>query len=99
MLSAFRKPGEATLKAGTMRSETLRAWLDEDADAAARKNGRTVLVHLRDEHGPEAGLTLALRGARIIKHISGRRPVHVITIEDPMEFLFTDDMSSISQRA
>ena len=36
--------------------------------------------------------------AALIKHISGRRPVHVITIEDPMEFLFTDDMSSISQR-
>ena len=36
--------------------------------------------------------------AALIKHISGRRPVHVITIEDPMEFLFTDDVSSISQR-
>jgi twitching motility protein PilT len=36
--------------------------------------------------------------AAMIRHIASRRPVHVITIEDPMEFLFTDDMASISQR-
>lgn len=36
--------------------------------------------------------------AALIKHIARRRPVHVITIEDPMEFLFTDDVASISQR-
>jgi twitching motility protein PilT len=36
--------------------------------------------------------------AALIQHISKTRPVHVITIEDPMEFLFTDDVASISQR-
>ena len=36
--------------------------------------------------------------AALIRYISTRRPVHVITIEDPMEFLFTDDVASISQR-
>ncbi len=36
--------------------------------------------------------------AALIKHITSRRPVHVITIEDPMEFLFTDDVATISQR-
>ncbi|HYU34990.1 MAG TPA: PilT/PilU family type 4a pilus ATPase [Thermoanaerobaculia bacterium] len=36
--------------------------------------------------------------AALIRHISKNRPVHVITIEDPMEFLFSDDMASISQR-
>jgi twitching motility protein PilT len=36
--------------------------------------------------------------AGLIRHISQRRPVHVITVEDPMEFLFTDDLASISQR-
>lgn len=36
--------------------------------------------------------------AGLIKHIASRRPVHVITIEDPMEFLFTDDVAAISQR-
>jgi twitching motility protein PilT len=36
--------------------------------------------------------------AAIIRYITTHRPVHVITIEDPMEFLFTDDVASISQR-
>ena len=36
--------------------------------------------------------------AALIKHITSRRPVHVITIEDPMEFLFTDDVATVSQR-
>ncbi len=36
--------------------------------------------------------------ASLIKHIAGRRPAHVITIEDPMEFLFSDGASTISQR-
>jgi twitching motility protein PilT len=36
--------------------------------------------------------------AALIRYITGRRPVHVITIEDPMEFLFTDDVASVSQR-
>lgn len=36
--------------------------------------------------------------AALIKHITAERPVHVITIEDPMEFLFTDGLASISQR-
>ncbi|HSS75501.1 MAG TPA: PilT/PilU family type 4a pilus ATPase [Thermoanaerobaculia bacterium] len=36
--------------------------------------------------------------AALIRYITTHRPVHVITIEDPMEFLFTDDMASISQR-
>lgn len=36
--------------------------------------------------------------AALIKHISRTRPVHVITIEDPVEFLFTDNLATISQR-
>jgi twitching motility protein PilT len=36
--------------------------------------------------------------AALIKYITGRRPVHIVTIEDPMEFLFTDSVASISQR-
>jgi twitching motility protein PilT len=35
--------------------------------------------------------------AALIKHIA-QRPAHVITIEDPMEFLFSDGAASISQR-
>jgi len=36
--------------------------------------------------------------AAIIKEISEKHRVHIITIEDPMEFLFTDNLASISQR-
>jgi twitching motility protein PilT len=36
--------------------------------------------------------------AALVRHISQARPVHIITIEDPMEFLFSDDIASISQR-
>lgn len=36
--------------------------------------------------------------AALIKYITGRRPVHIVTIEDPVEFLFTDGVASISQR-
>jgi twitching motility protein PilT len=36
--------------------------------------------------------------AALIQHVTSRRPVHVITIEDPMEFLFTDSVASVSQR-
>ncbi|MEM6454963.1 MAG: PilT/PilU family type 4a pilus ATPase [Acidobacteriota bacterium] len=36
--------------------------------------------------------------AALIKYIAHHRPVHLLTIEDPMEFLFTDAKASISQR-
>jgi twitching motility protein PilT len=36
--------------------------------------------------------------AAMINRIARRRSAHVITIEDPIEFLFLDDVASISQR-
>ena len=36
--------------------------------------------------------------AATIKWVTAHRPVHIITIEDPVEFLFSDGMASISQR-
>jgi twitching motility protein PilT len=36
--------------------------------------------------------------AALVQHVAKQRPVHVITIEDPMEFLFTDSVATISQR-
>jgi twitching motility protein PilT len=36
--------------------------------------------------------------AAIIRYITQTQPVHIITIEDPIEFLFGDGMASISQR-
>ncbi len=36
--------------------------------------------------------------AAMVKRISEARPCHVVTVEDPIEFLFTDDKATISQR-
>jgi twitching motility protein PilT len=36
--------------------------------------------------------------AAMILEISNHRPVHVVTIEDPIEFLFRDSMAAITQR-
>src|SRR5512143_431196 len=36
--------------------------------------------------------------AALVKYVTHKRPVHVVTVEDPMEFLFTDGLASISQR-
>jgi twitching motility protein PilT len=36
--------------------------------------------------------------AALIKFISKTKPGHIITIEDPMEFLFTDGAATVSQR-
>ncbi len=36
--------------------------------------------------------------AAIIQDIARTRPCHIVTIEDPIEFLFTDHMATISQR-
>ena len=36
--------------------------------------------------------------AAMIKLITSLRPVHILSIEDPIEFLFSDDVASIAQR-
>ena len=36
--------------------------------------------------------------AALVNRITSTRPAHVITIEDPIEFLFTDDVASVAQR-
>jgi twitching motility protein PilT len=36
--------------------------------------------------------------AGMISEISEREPLHIVTIEDPIEFLFTDKVAAISQR-
>jgi twitching motility protein PilT len=36
--------------------------------------------------------------ASMIGHLNATRPLHIVTIEDPIEFIYTDDKSSISQR-
>src|SRR4051812_47655030 len=36
--------------------------------------------------------------AAMISHLSGVEPLHIVTIEDPIEFLFMDKIAAISQR-
>ncbi|MDH4067087.1 MAG: PilT/PilU family type 4a pilus ATPase [Acidobacteriota bacterium] len=36
--------------------------------------------------------------AAMMKYVLAYRPIHVITIEDPVEFLFADDLATVSQR-
>jgi twitching motility protein PilT len=36
--------------------------------------------------------------AAIMQHINQTRPVHVVTIEDPIEFVYTDELATINQR-
>jgi twitching motility protein PilT len=36
--------------------------------------------------------------AAMIGHLNRTQPLHIVTIEDPIEFLHTDDRSSVSQR-
>lgn len=37
--------------------------------------------------------------AAMVRHINEQRPVHILTIEDPIEFIHTSDKSLINQRA
>jgi twitching motility protein PilT len=36
--------------------------------------------------------------AAVIRHINATRPVHIVTIEDPIEFIHRDEKATISQR-
>jgi len=58
---------------------------------AAQPNG---LVMVTGPTGSGKSTTLAA----MIQHINQTRPVHVITIEDPIEFVYTDELATINQR-
>jgi len=36
--------------------------------------------------------------ACMIEHINALRPVHIVTVEDPIEFVYTDQLATINQR-
>ncbi len=57
-------------------------------------NLNTGLILVTGPTGSGKSTTLAT----LLRSIKGRRPVHIITIEDPIEFLFSDDVATISQR-
>ncbi|HSR50354.1 MAG TPA: PilT/PilU family type 4a pilus ATPase [Acidobacteriota bacterium] len=61
------------------------------ADIAEERRG---LVMVTGTTGSGKSTTLAA----MIQHVNQRRPAHIITIEDPIEYYFRDDKSFISQR-
>src|SRR5450830_102074 len=62
------------------------------SDLALRRQG---LVLVTGPTGSGKSTTLAA----MIRHINTHRPAHVLTIEDPIEFVHTSDKSLINQRA
>jgi twitching motility protein PilT len=62
------------------------------AQALAEKDRGLVLVVGAAGNGKSSTL------AAMIGHLNRTQPLHIVTIEDPIEYLHTDDKSSISQR-
>lgn len=60
-------------------------------DVGSSQNG---LVVVTGPTGSGKSTTLAA----IIQHINQTRPVHIITVEDPVEFVYTDELATINQR-
>jgi twitching motility protein PilT len=56
-----------------------------------RQNGMVLVVGA-------AGNGKSTSIASMIAHLNATRPLHIVTVEDPIEFLHRDQMSSISQR-
>jgi twitching motility protein PilT len=58
---------------------------------ADRPNG---LVLVTGPTGSGKSTTLAC----MIEHVNTTRPVHIVTVEDPIEFVYTDQLATINQR-
>ncbi len=58
---------------------------------ADRPNG---LVLVTGPTGSGKSTTLAC----MIEHINTTRPVHIVTVEDPIEFVYTDQLATVNQR-
>ncbi|MFG0256546.1 MAG: type IV pilus twitching motility protein PilT [Phycisphaerales bacterium JB043] len=61
------------------------------ADIAMQPNGIVILAGVT---GSGKSTTIA----SILDYINQRKPVHIITIEDPIEYIFEDKMATIHQR-
>jgi twitching motility protein PilT len=60
-------------------------------DLAEKQNGMVLVVGA-------AGNGKSTSIASMIAHLNGTRALHVVTVEDPIEFIHKDQLSSISQR-
>jgi twitching motility protein PilT len=60
-------------------------------ELAERQNGMVLVVGA-------AGNGKSTSIASMVAHLNGTRALHIVTVEDPIEFLHPDKMSSISQR-
>ena len=60
-------------------------------ELAERQNGMVLVVGA-------AGNGKSTSIASMIAHLNGTRALHIVTVEDPIEFLHADQLSSISQR-
>jgi twitching motility protein PilT len=60
-------------------------------DLAERQNGMVLVVGA-------AGNGKSTSIASMVAHLNTTRALHIVTVEDPIEFLHRDEMSSISQR-
>ena len=94
-LNVARQQGRLSIVARSVPSGALsfeELGLDSTVrDLAERQRG---LVMVTGATGSGKSTTLAA----MVHHINKTRPVHVVTIEDPIEYLHLDDVARITQR-
>jgi twitching motility protein PilT len=73
------------------RMEALGLPMPVTQELAERQNGMVLVVGA-------AGNGKSTSIASMIGHLNSTRALHIVTVEDPIEFLHPDQMSSISQR-
>jgi len=71
--------------------ELLELPLPVTRDLVEKQNGMVLVVGA-------AGNGKSTSIAGMIAHLNGTRSLHIVTVEDPIEFMHKDQMSSISQR-
>jgi twitching motility protein PilT len=72
-------------------AETIGLPLPVARDLAEKPNGMVLVVGAAG-HGKSTSI------ASLVGHLNATRALHIVTVEDPIEFLHRDQLSSISQR-
>ncbi len=94
-VNAFQQRGQMSVAARRVSREIRdfkQLYLPESLEKVAQYNQGMVLL---------AGITGSGKSttiAAMIDYINQREPVHIVTIEDPIEYLFTDRKAVINQR-